>query len=42
MKSERIAKSEAARTRRGKLKKIVIERTQRIYSKLRKIRKSNN
>ena len=42
MKSERIVKSEAARTRRGKLKKIVIERTQRIYSKLRKIRKSNN
>ena len=42
MKSERIAKSESARTRRAQLKKIVIERTQRIYSKLRKIRKSNN
>ena len=40
MKSKRIAKSEAARTRRGKLKKIIIERTQRIYAKLRKIRKS--
>ena len=40
MKSKRIAKSEAARTRRDRLKKIVIERTQRLYAKLRKIRKS--
>ena len=29
MKSERIAKSKAARTRRGKLKEIVYEKTQR-------------
>ena len=40
MKSKRIAKSKAARARRGRLKKIVIERTQRLYAKLRKIRKS--
>lgn len=39
MKSERIAKSKAARTRRGKLKTMIIERTQRLYAKLRKIRK---
>ncbi len=41
MKSERIAKSEAARTRRSKLKEIVYEKTQRLYAKLRKMRKSS-
>ncbi len=39
MRSKRIAKSEAARSRRGKLKKIIIERTLRLYAKLRKKRK---
>tara|TARA_R110000744_G_scaffold377634_1_gene492858 strand:+ start:193 stop:324 length:132 start_codon:yes stop_codon:yes gene_type:complete len=39
-KADRIAKSEAARTRRRSLKKLVIERTERLYTRLRKNRKS--
>jgi hypothetical protein len=39
-KAERIAKSEAARTRRRSLKKIILERTERLYSRLRRNRKS--
>jgi len=40
MKAERIKKSESARTRRRKLKRIIEDRTTRLYSKLRKLRKS--
>ena len=38
-KADRIAKSETARSRRRSLKKLVAERTERLYSKLRKLRK---
>lgn len=38
-KEDRIAKSAVARSRRRSLKKMVAERTERLYSRLRKYRK---
>lgn len=38
--SERIARSEAARARRATRKQIIFERTQRLYNRLRKQRKN--
>ncbi len=40
MKAERMEKSKSARTRRKELKRIIEDRTTRLYSKLRKLRKS--
>jgi len=39
-KADRIAKSKTARSRRRSLKKLVAERTERLYTRLRKNRKS--
>ena len=38
-KAERIAKSEAARTKRRKIKDAIFKRTVNMYSRLRKLRK---
>ena len=38
-KADRIAKSEAARTKRRKIKDAIFERTVNMYSRLRKLRK---
>ena len=40
MKAQRIAKSQNARIRRKKLKVILEEKTERLYSRMRKMRKS--
>ncbi len=40
MKSQRIAKSKTARLRRKKIKSIIQGKTERLYSKLRKMRRS--
>ena len=40
MKAQRIAKSQKARIRRKKLKVILEEKTERLYSKMRKVRRS--
>ncbi len=40
MKAERMEKSKSARIRRKELKRIIEDRTTRLYSKLRKLRKS--
>lgn len=40
--ADRMAKSEAARERRRSVKDVVFERTQKLYSKMRKLRKNNN
>ena len=40
MKAQRIAKSQKARIRRKKLKVILEEKTERLYSRMRKMRKS--
>ena len=40
MKAERMEKSKSARTRRKEQKRIIEDRTTRLYSKLRKLRKS--
>ncbi len=39
VKSERIAKSEAARARRRERKNIIFSKTERLYTKLRNLRK---
>ena len=41
-KAERIAKSEAARHRRKNVKRIITDRTVRLYSKFRRIRRKNS
>ena len=40
MKPQRIAKSQKARIRRRKVKTILEEKTERLYQRLRKMRKS--
>lgn len=40
MKAQRIAKSQTARTRRKKLKVLIEEKTERLYSRMRKMRRS--
>ena len=40
MKAERMEKSKSARIRRRELKRVIEDRTARLYSKLRKLRKS--
>jgi len=40
MRAERMEKSKSARIRRRELKKVIEDRTARLYSKLRKLRKS--
>jgi len=41
LKSERIAKSEAARARRKERKEIMLSTTERLYTKLRNLRKKS-
>jgi len=40
-KAERIAKSDAARGRRKNVKRMVMDRTMRLYSKFRRIRRKS-
>jgi len=42
MKAQRIAKSQKARIRRKKLKIIIEEKTERLYAKMRKVRRSRS
>lgn len=42
MKAQRIAKSQKARIRRKKLKTVIEEKTERLYSKMRKVRRSRS
>jgi hypothetical protein len=41
MKAQRIAKSQKARIRRKKLKTIIEEKTERLYSKMRRARRAS-
>ena len=42
MKAQRIAKSQKARSGRKKLKTVMEEKTERVYSKMRKVRRSRS
>ncbi len=42
MKAERIAKSKKARIRRKKLKVLLEEKTERLYARMRKVRRSRS
>lgn len=42
MKAQRIAKSQKARIRRRKVKTVIEEKTERLYARMRKVRRSRS